>query len=39
MYVIEIEHILLVSQASLPEHTVIESKPESTLEDLRCDRC
>ncbi len=23
-------------QASLREHTVIESKPENTLEDLRC---
>lgn len=28
-------------QASLPEHTVIESKPDNSLEDLRCDchRC
>jgi hypothetical protein len=23
-------------RASLPEHTVVESKPDNTIEDLRC---
>ncbi len=26
-------------RASLPEHTVVESKPDNTIEDLRCDSC